>query len=94
VVRQKGYAFTCDMVTRGGGIIAMPLPRIAGQPQMVLGIGGISEVMRQREETLATALRSQIERRFGSPFADGLVPSSDVRDALGRQIALARAAAM
>jgi len=28
-VRRKGYAFTCDMVTRGGGIIAVPLPRMA-----------------------------------------------------------------
>ncbi|MCP1471279.1 DNA-binding IclR family transcriptional regulator [Sphingobium sp. OAS761] len=64
-VRRKGYAFTCDMVTPGGGMIAAPLPKMAGQPQMVLGIGGISEVMRQREEFLASALIKQIEQRFG-----------------------------
>jgi len=90
VVRQKGYAFTCDMVTRGGGIIAMPLPRIAGQPQMVLGIGGISEVMRQREEILATALRTKVERHFGSPFPEVAPPTEDLRDPLGRAIMRAR----
>ncbi|HUD93998.1 IclR family transcriptional regulator [Sphingobium sp.] len=65
VIRQKGYAFTCDMVTRGGGMIAAALPRVVGQPQMIIGIGGISEVMRQREDFLAQALRNQIERHFG-----------------------------
>jgi len=92
-VRRKGYAFTCDMVTRGGGIIAVPLPRMAGQPQMVVGIGGISEVMRQREETLANALRSQIERRFGSPFHNGMFQIDDIRDPLGRAVMRARLSA-
>jgi DNA-binding IclR family transcriptional regulator len=63
-VRHAGYAFTCDMVTQGGGMIAAPLPRMAGQPQMALGIGGISEVMRQREDQLAHQLLGQIEKRF------------------------------
>jgi hypothetical protein len=44
VIRRKGYAFTCDMVTRGGGI---------------------SEVMRGREEELSKALMEQIDARFG-----------------------------
>lgn len=63
-VRRKGYAFTCDKVTRGGGIIAAPLPRMNGQARMVIGIGGISEVMRAREDELASALLGQIEQRF------------------------------
>lgn len=63
-VRRKGYAFTCDKVTRGGGIIAAPLPRMSGQARMVIGIGGISEVMRAREDELASALLGQIEQRF------------------------------
>ncbi len=65
VIRRKGYAFTCDMVTRGGGIIAAPLPRISGQQRMVVGIGGISEVMRGREEELSTVLIEQVDARFG-----------------------------
>lgn len=65
VIRRKGYAFTCDMVTRGGGIIAAPLPRSSGQSRMVVGIGGISEVMRGREDELSKALMGQIDARFG-----------------------------
>jgi DNA-binding IclR family transcriptional regulator len=77
VVRQKGYAFTCDLVTRGGGIIAALLPQISGQPQMVIGIGGISEVMRAREEELATILKQQIELRFGKPQRTGVAPAKE-----------------
>jgi len=66
IVREKGYAFTHDLVTRGGGMIAAPLPRINGQPQMVMGIGGISEIMRNKEDDLAAALLGQIDRRFGA----------------------------
>jgi len=63
--REQGYAFTSDMVTAGGAMIAAPLPRVAGQPQMSVGIGGVSEVMRPRETELAQALLQQIETRFG-----------------------------
>jgi len=83
-VRQKRYAFACDLVTRGGGMIAAPLPRMAGQPQMVVGIGGVSEVMRQRESTLATALCTQIERRFGSAYFDFGRIEDDTRDPFAR----------
>jgi DNA-binding IclR family transcriptional regulator len=64
-IREKGYAFTCDLVTPGGGILATTLPRAAGQPLMVIGIGGISEVMRRRERELADILNAKIEERFG-----------------------------
>jgi len=82
VIRQKGYAFTCDMVTQGGGIIAAPLPRMAGQPQMIVGIGGISEVMRQREDFLAGVLKSQIERRFGPQLRYQSAQDGGIRDPL------------
>jgi DNA-binding IclR family transcriptional regulator len=75
VARQKGYAFTCDKVTAGGGIIATPLPRTKGQPQMIVGIGGISEVMRAREPELALILKDAITSHFVgrskvAPFRD------------------------
>jgi DNA-binding IclR family transcriptional regulator len=66
VVRTRGYAATCDLVTRGGGVIAAPLPRVGSEPQMVIGIGGISEVIRSRETELATALLDKISKRFGT----------------------------
>lgn len=90
VVREKGYAFTCDMVTRGGGMIAAPLPRTAGQPQMIVGIGGISEVMRHREDFLAQALRTQIERRFGPQMSQVTNNAEVVSDPLPLAIMRAR----
>lgn len=59
-IRKRGYAFTLDMVTTGGGIIAAPLPPISGQPLMVVGLGGISQVMRTREQELSSALLSHV----------------------------------
>jgi DNA-binding IclR family transcriptional regulator len=63
--RDKGYAFTSDMVTRGGGIIAAPLPGPLSSPALVIGIGGISEVMRGRETELAAMLTGCIGARLG-----------------------------
>jgi DNA-binding IclR family transcriptional regulator len=90
VVREKGYAFTCDMVTRGGGMIATALPRMAGQPQMIVGIGGISEVMRQRESFLAQALRTQVERRFGPQMRHNAANADSVLDPMPLAIMRAR----
>ena len=76
-VRRLGYAFTCDLVTRGGGIIAAPLPQMVDQPRMILGIGGISEVMRPRREELGATLLELIDKHFGDravnllPFPQG-----------------------
>ena len=82
LIRQRGYAFTCNMVTRGGGIIAAPLPRLGGQPRMIVGIGGISEVMQHREEELSTALLTQIDRRFGRG-GQNVIPFHDATRGLG-----------
>lgn len=79
-VREKGYAFTQDLVTRGGGMIAAPLPRINGQPQMVVGIGGISEIMRNKEVELASALLGQIDRRFGAQARLSALAGQDLND--------------
>jgi DNA-binding IclR family transcriptional regulator len=80
-IRRKGYAFSCDMVTRGGGIIATALPRQNGQPRMVLGIGGISEVMRSREEELAAALKEQVDLRYGRASRNVVQMPGTLRDA-------------
>ena len=70
--RADGYAFSCDMVTRGGGMIAAPLPGPQGSPALVIGIGGISEVMRAREAELASKLTGCIAARLGkrAPHAE------------------------
>lgn len=63
--RTRGYAFSCDQVTRGGGVIAAPLPGPADSHGLVIGIGGISEVMRAREIELAGMLTGCIGARLG-----------------------------
>jgi DNA-binding IclR family transcriptional regulator len=63
--RAKGYAFSCDLVTRGGGVIAAPLPAPLGSPPLVIGIGGITEVMRGREAELAAILTGCISACLG-----------------------------
>jgi hypothetical protein len=52
-------------VTRGGGMIAAPLPGPQGSHALVVGIGGISEVMRARETELAGLLTGCIGARLG-----------------------------
>jgi DNA-binding IclR family transcriptional regulator len=64
-VRSRGYAFTYDKVTRGGGMLAAPIPSPGGKPPMIVGIGGISEVMRARETELAQILLSHIGSHLG-----------------------------
>lgn len=64
-IQRSGYAFTTDLVTRGGGILAKPLPRMQGQPLLVVGIGAISEVMRARREELIALFQNVYNRYFG-----------------------------
>jgi DNA-binding IclR family transcriptional regulator len=75
--RDKGYVFSCDMVTRGGGMIAAPLPGPQGSQPLVIGIGGISEVMRTREAELAGKLLGCIGARLGQrkPTGNALEPA-------------------
>jgi len=63
-VRRVGYAFTTNMVTQGGGILAAPLPRIPGQPPLVVGIGGVSEVMTARKQELLQILRDTFRKHL------------------------------
>jgi DNA-binding IclR family transcriptional regulator len=87
-IRRVGYAFTTDLVTRGGGILAKPLPEIPNQPLMVVGIGGISEVMRQRREELTETFLDVYRRYFGpNPIVDA-APSPTAAMATGKVLSL------
>ncbi|WP_380926068.1 hypothetical protein [Sphingomonas leidyi] len=48
---------------------------------MVLGIGGISEVMRSREEELAAALKEQVDLRYGRASRNVVQMPGTLRDA-------------
>lgn len=64
-VREQGYAFTADLVTPGGGVIAMPLPTHDAQQPLAIGVGGITEILKQRREKLVEILRETVAEFLG-----------------------------
>lgn len=66
-VRRLGYAFTTDLVTPGGAVLAMPLPVTDSGQTLVVGLGGISEVQKKRRPELVTILRQTITHHFPPP---------------------------
>ncbi len=75
-IRQNGYSFSVNSVTQGGGILAAPLPLHAGEQPMVVGIGGISEVMIGRKQELVDILLSSIDRYLGPHTEGEVIPLS------------------
>lgn len=63
-IRKTGYVMTCGLVTKGGGMLAAPLPRGPGEPLLVIGIGGINEVMVARKDELVSVLKETIARHY------------------------------
>ncbi len=63
-VRQTGYAFTTDLVTPGGAVLAMPLPVTDGGQALVIGLGGISEVQKGRRAELIAVMKEVMEAHF------------------------------
>ncbi|MDB5860158.1 MAG: IclR family transcriptional regulator [Ramlibacter sp.] len=62
--RRAGYAFTTDLVTPGGAVLAMPLPVTDSGQALVVGIGGISEVQKRRRAELVAVMRETIAAHF------------------------------
>ena len=70
-VRRDGYAFTMNLVTPGGGVLAMKLPTDPKQPALVLGIGGISVIMAARKDEIVDILREAIRSHFTADPSTG-----------------------
>lgn len=63
-VRKQNYAFTTDLVTPGGAVLAVALPVTDGEEPLVVGLGGISEVLKRRKSELLTIMRETISSYF------------------------------
>lgn len=63
-VRRLGYAFTTDLVTPGGAVLAMALPVTDGGQALVVGLAGISEVQKKRRAELIEVMRATIAAHF------------------------------
>lgn len=64
--RRTGYAFTTDLVTPGGAVLAMPLPVTDGEQALVIGLAGISEVQKARRTELIATMREVLAAHFPS----------------------------
>lgn len=62
--RRQGYVLTTDLVTSGGAVLAMPLPVKDVDHGLVVGLGGVSEMMRRKRAELVALMRETIEDYF------------------------------
>lgn len=59
-VRAQGWAASYDGVTKGGGMIAMRLPRFDNEERIVVGVAGLTSVLRENEAEFVTIIQEEI----------------------------------
>jgi DNA-binding IclR family transcriptional regulator len=59
-VRCQGWAASYDGVTPGGGMIAVSLPRFDNQERLVLGIAGLTSVLRESEPEFVSIILEEV----------------------------------
>ncbi|OAN65869.1 hypothetical protein A7X12_14065 [Sphingomonas sp. TDK1] len=62
--RQNGWAFTFDTITKGGGMIAMRLPMLENNEELVLGLAGRTQQLKDNLEEYLTVMREEIARKL------------------------------
>ena len=68
LARTQGWVSSYDSVTPGGGIIGMPLPTYGNEQQMILGVGGLTSVLTEREGEFVAAMQEAIAIHFKKPL--------------------------
>jgi len=61
-VRSQGWAATFNTITKGGGMIAMRLPKVANEEQLVVGLPGLTEHLKANQEAYLDVLREETAR--------------------------------
>ncbi|WP_292443489.1 IclR family transcriptional regulator [Mesorhizobium sp.] len=61
-VRDRGYAFSINVVNRGVGAIAMCLPEPISGRQLVVGVAGTADRLSENEARISAAMRSAMGR--------------------------------
>lgn len=79
-IRNTGYAFTHDVVTQGGGVIAMRLPDVANEERLVLGLAAPSEIILRRKEEFLLMMQEEIAGYMAGPR--NTVAAGPVHDAV------------
>ncbi|MCW0235019.1 MAG: helix-turn-helix domain-containing protein [Ferrovibrio sp.] len=65
-IRRNGYMFSKDIITRGAGVIAMPLPKRSFGRILVLGVGGPNSRLEENEDHILNTMREGIARYLGA----------------------------
>ena len=72
-VRQNGYAFNHDTVTRGGGAIAMRLPQLGKcEEELSIGIAAPTDILSTNKEEYVVALYEEIATYIGGPAGEAV----------------------
>jgi len=61
-VRGQGWAATFDTITKGGGMIAMRLPQVDTEEQLVVGVPGVTDNLRANLDIYLNVLREETAR--------------------------------
>ena len=72
-MRAQGWASNYDGVTKGGGMIAQCLPQFDNEERIVIGVAGLTDVLRENEAEFARIMQEEVAANFGAsfPVADG-----------------------
>jgi len=72
--RARGYALSDGSIVAGTKVLAMPLPRLEGQPVMAMGVGAAAEWMDENVELAWSVLSSSVGMLNRGP-APGEMPA-------------------
>ncbi|NBB50453.1 transcriptional regulator kdgR [Rhizobium sp. CRIBSB] len=79
VVRSQGWAASYDGVTPGGGMISVLLPRFDNEERIVLGIAGLTSVLRDNEADFVSIMLEEVAANCAPvrlvPLGEGPSPS-------------------
>lgn len=63
-IRRRGYAISTNTVTPGGGIVAMLLPGQFNGTPLVIGIGGVADMITSNEQRFVAIMGEAIARHI------------------------------
>jgi DNA-binding IclR family transcriptional regulator len=72
-IRKQGYALSADVVTPGGGMVAVLLPPSDGNQSLAIGLGGLTAVIKENCDEYVATLKEAIGRHLG-PLMAGELP--------------------
>lgn len=67
LVRVQKWASNYDGITKGGGMITACLPQFANEERIVIGIAGLTNVLRENEAEFAQIMREEVLANFSNP---------------------------